>query len=203
MKAKSRFKQTEFKIKLALIELINEEGLDEITVQQITAVAKINRATFYHHYLDKPDLIEKQRNNIIHQIEIIAHNELSQTMFYQDPNSPLIIYPLFEQVINFLDNDRNFFRAWLGPKGDLKTVLLIKKNIGENIITRLDQLNEKHSLTTPIPKQFAQQLVIDQLYSIIDIWLQQTDISKAEVIKILMKTRYLSPFELMGIASKK
>ncbi len=43
----------------ALIELILEKGYDKITVQNIVDQANVGRSTFYAHYLDKDDLMEK------------------------------------------------------------------------------------------------------------------------------------------------
>jgi AcrR family transcriptional regulator len=43
----------------ALIELIPEKGYEAITVKDITERATLNRATFYLHYRDKDDLLER------------------------------------------------------------------------------------------------------------------------------------------------
>jgi AcrR family transcriptional regulator len=43
----------------ALIELVLEKGIEGITVNEITERAMINRSTFYRHYEDKNDLLER------------------------------------------------------------------------------------------------------------------------------------------------
>ena len=57
MQQHQKFLQTEGKIKDAVVQLIREKGLVNITVSDIVSQAKINRTTFYRHYLDKHDLI--------------------------------------------------------------------------------------------------------------------------------------------------
>ena len=55
MQQHQKFLQTEGKIKDAVVQLIREKGLVNITVSDIVSQAKINRTTFYRHYLDKHD----------------------------------------------------------------------------------------------------------------------------------------------------
>lgn len=54
-----RVKKTRQVLKDALISLMAEKDFSNITVQDITRVADVNRATFYSHYHDKIDLIQK------------------------------------------------------------------------------------------------------------------------------------------------
>ena len=44
----------------ALIDLIDEKGLDAVTVGEISERAMINRATFYRHYQDKYEVADRQ-----------------------------------------------------------------------------------------------------------------------------------------------
>ena len=52
-----RVLRTRRMIMLALNELMNERGMDAITVQDIASRAMINRSTFYAHFSDKYDLL--------------------------------------------------------------------------------------------------------------------------------------------------
>lgn len=45
---------------------MKEKSLGEITVKEIITKAKISRGTFYLHYQDKNDLIQKLKNNYFH-----------------------------------------------------------------------------------------------------------------------------------------
>lgn len=54
-----RIQKTQKSIKQAFFELIEEEGFDHISVKDITARAMISRNTFYLHYSDKFDLLNK------------------------------------------------------------------------------------------------------------------------------------------------
>lgn len=41
------------------IELAMEKDFNKITIKEITTSATVNRATFYNHFYDKYDLLEK------------------------------------------------------------------------------------------------------------------------------------------------
>ena len=53
-----RVRRTNKMIIEAFIQLVEEKGYDQITVQDISQRAMINRATFYAHYKDKQDLYD-------------------------------------------------------------------------------------------------------------------------------------------------
>jgi len=46
-------------IKRALFELMTEKSFDDITIRNITDRANVGRGTFYLHYIDKFDLLDK------------------------------------------------------------------------------------------------------------------------------------------------
>lgn len=64
-------------IRDAFISLVNERGFKSITVNDISDRAMINRSTFYLHYTDKFDLLQKLVSeaiqNILCLIEPQAH----------------------------------------------------------------------------------------------------------------------------------
>jgi AcrR family transcriptional regulator len=54
-----RVKRTRELIQHSFMETVDEKGFNAISVQDITARAGVNRATFYAHYTDKYDLLDK------------------------------------------------------------------------------------------------------------------------------------------------
>ena len=51
--------KTKQSIKGAFMDLVLEKGFEHVSVKDICNKAMINRNTFYLHYLDKIDLLEK------------------------------------------------------------------------------------------------------------------------------------------------
>jgi AcrR family transcriptional regulator len=56
----------------ALLELVQEQSFDTITIRDITERADIGYATFFRHYDSKEELLAEQMEGIIHQIEALA-----------------------------------------------------------------------------------------------------------------------------------
>jgi len=53
-----RIRRTRQLLQRALLELLQKKGFEEISVQDISEVSTVNRATFYAHYADKFALLE-------------------------------------------------------------------------------------------------------------------------------------------------
>ncbi|HEY2420189.1 MAG TPA: TetR/AcrR family transcriptional regulator, partial [Neobacillus sp.] len=58
-------------IKAALIDLLQEMEISKITVNKIAERATINRVTFYLHYRDIHDMLEKMAQEMVEDIEKI------------------------------------------------------------------------------------------------------------------------------------
>ena len=65
-----RVKRTRNLILSAFESLLAEKGFETISVQDVTDKAEINRATFYKHFVDKYDLLDKSISQMFrHEIE--------------------------------------------------------------------------------------------------------------------------------------
>ncbi|HRW08342.1 MAG TPA: TetR/AcrR family transcriptional regulator [Caldilineaceae bacterium] len=60
-----RIKRTQLALQQTFMELVVEVGFSAITVQMLTERAMINRSTFYRHYADIYDLVEKVYDNLM------------------------------------------------------------------------------------------------------------------------------------------
>ena len=64
------------------VDLLEIQDFTSITISQIAEEAMINRATFYRHFLDKYDLLEKTIQEILMKKLIVQLNETTE--FNQD-----------------------------------------------------------------------------------------------------------------------
>ena len=56
-KNNKQFKSSDMRMKGAMLELMNTTPFEKITVRLICEKAKVNRSTFYAHYMDIYDMI--------------------------------------------------------------------------------------------------------------------------------------------------
>lgn len=62
-----RTKRTRASIKRAFMTLRAKKGLEKISVKELSALAEINKATFYLHYRDIYDLSDQVENEILEE----------------------------------------------------------------------------------------------------------------------------------------
>ncbi len=126
----ARLRYTRMVIKNSFVELLKKKPINKITVKEICEMAEINRATFYKHYLDVYDLLNKLeqefltelQNDVQQSIEknfidtfililvsIKANSELYITLFSQngDPLFPNRIFCLCYEYIE-VENSKHF-----------------------------------------------------------------------------------------------
>lgn len=70
-----RHTESKLKIKRALLVLLKKKDFNKISITDITRYANVNRGTFYLHYLDKFDLIEKIVDEVKTKLYSILINE--------------------------------------------------------------------------------------------------------------------------------
>lgn len=127
-----RIRRTKKSIRDAFFELIEEKGFDSVTVKDITDRALISRNTFYLHYEDKFDLLNKISNELMRKVywrvskDLIKIKDLDFTI---DCTATLLIS--IQQVI---DEDRDLYQLLLTDPG---TVVFSEK-IEKTIRTALD-----------------------------------------------------------------
>lgn len=65
MKSDERVRYTRARIQSVFLEFLSKKDLSKITVTDICRQAEVNRTTFYNHYMDIYDLLDKTENDIL------------------------------------------------------------------------------------------------------------------------------------------
>jgi len=68
IKVDRRILKSQDAIKNAFVELMSEKGFDKVTVKDICIKANVGNRTFYLHYLDKYDLLDKLIEGHMHEL---------------------------------------------------------------------------------------------------------------------------------------
>lgn len=63
-KNNQRFHETEIRMESAMLELMKDTEFEKITVKKICEKAKVNRSTFYAHFLDIYDMLDKMETEL-------------------------------------------------------------------------------------------------------------------------------------------
>lgn len=170
-RADRRIRRTISMIRHALAQLIGEKGFDAITVSDLTGTADINRATFYLHYRDKYDLLNKCEEEILSDIESISHASLkhsSKSDLEHDLREGKPV-PFLVELLTYCKENSDLIKALLGPRGDLTFHRQLKKIMEKNLMLRL---KEEGTGNKVIPYDYITAYVISADLAMVQFWLE-------------------------------
>lgn len=125
-KTDRRIRKTKKQLRQGLAKLMSNKSINEITVKELVEEVDINRSTFYLHYTDIYDMLEKIENELMEEImSIITFNEEN----LKDKEDS---YPFLEKLFTMLDRNRDICKALIGPHGDMSFVTKIEEYISKN-----------------------------------------------------------------------
>lgn len=155
----------------ALLELIEEKGLDGITVSDLTARADINRGTFYLHYKDVNDLIDQLQQEILSGYEELADQiDLMDVIRYAHIGEP---YPGLEAVLEYWSRYADLCKALLGPKGDPSFAPRVKELMYNKIFSKVEStLPSEPNDRSAIPRSYILAYMISANIGIVQHWLE-------------------------------
>lgn len=114
-----RIGKTKKILKKTLTTLMEEKELRKITVKEITENANINRGTFYLHYLDIYDMVEKLGDEIIQNVMKLIEKS--------DPiGMNFLFLPVLIKIIEYFYQDKKFIMALISPNGDPNFLTKVK-----------------------------------------------------------------------------
>lgn len=129
-----RVLRTKRMIRDALACLLTERSFESISVKDLIEKADINRSTFYIHYRDKYDLLERSADEIIKRIEELGHKivqvELNSTNIEEIALNNM-------KLLEYVHKNSSLIKVLLGPKGDLSFQFKLRNMIRESYCVQL------------------------------------------------------------------
>lgn len=127
----------------ALIALMEERGLDAITVNDLCERADLNRGTFYNHFRDKDALLAMLEDEVMADVARLQGRmqdvTLGDMLAFRVAGRPMhILVDLFE----YLREQSDFLHAVLGPGGDVRFGPRLREAVCENLVQNI--LHEKY-----------------------------------------------------------
>ncbi len=195
-----RVVRTKTAIRNALVELIEEKGFDAITVKDITTKANINRGTFYTHYQDKFDLMTKCQEDIMYDFSNIAKQKFPEVIADLGSNpSPTMPFILITSILEFLNENSDFMKAVLSPKGDLSFQTKLKDFMWKTLFedTNGPLINKENLL---VPSEYLTSYMASAHIGVIQQWLNNGQKETPEEIAHFLSTIAVhGPFYAAGL----
>jgi len=188
-----RVRRTRELIRGALVELIEDKGFGKITIGDIAERAKVNRVTFYKHYKNKYDLVERVFEEAFEELaeemnftfgKFTSKAKLSD--FFEDTPQPMI------NLFNYFSDNARLFRAMLGSDGSSWFESKLRDSIQAVMSKRWQDLaqNSEKKKIGPMKADIRPEIILglsaNFLIGSITWWLKSGIHYKAEEMAILV-----------------
>lgn len=188
--AQVRRTRTERRIREALTRLLPERGIDGISVSDIAREAGINRGTFYAHYVDKYDLMNKQVDGVV--------EELRRIVLEPDAGEDLIPYEGVLQALRYVRDNREFVAAITGNGENARIRERMKALLGELIEGSARQRGLSLSYGG-VPHDYGREMLLASTTSVLWLWISKGCVEPPEQIAdLIWRGKGLSPEELLA-----
>ncbi|MDF7627340.1 TetR/AcrR family transcriptional regulator [Lactobacillaceae bacterium L1_55_11] len=183
-----KYQQTDQKIQNVFLQLVQKYGYQKTSVRMIIAECQINRSTFYAHYLDKPDLMEKIQNQLLDRLL----NDLPPLDFqlYQKAN---MAYQRIAAMADRVYAERQLFSLLLSDQAD--------GLFAQHLLQRAEQEFDASPLTDhlAIPKPYLLATTSSLIINLFVTWIRRDFAeSPAEFTKIAQKVSVTTVRELVA-----
>lgn len=123
----------------ALLELVQEQSFDEITIRDITERADIGYATFFRHYDSKEELLAEQLEHIIKEIEDLAGEQ--QGDYFRREGSLLYEHALENELL---------YRGLLGGEVNVRVIRQLRDALIKVIKPHIEGHIEEEEIFIPL-----------------------------------------------------
>lgn len=107
-----RVRKTKKQLRLALMELLAEKSAKSISVRELTERADINRGTFYIHYRDVGDLLQRLEDETADRLTALCKDHKPEDSTWEQ-------FPFLRDLYHFILDNADLCRVLLGPNGDI------------------------------------------------------------------------------------
>jgi AcrR family transcriptional regulator len=158
-----RVTRTHQMLRDALFALIEEQGYDMLSIQDITERANIGRATFYAHYSDKEQLLLASVKELL--ADMHQHMPLLSTADVLEKQQSLSVF-VFRHVMEHA----HIYRALLNERGASIVLVRLRADTGKSIEALISSVLAEARFTLPL------DLVADycaaSLWALVQWWLK-------------------------------
>lgn len=182
-------------LRSALIELIEERGLDDVSVNDLCARADLNRGTFYNHFHDKDDLVTTLEDEVISDLERIQEQMKDLTVMdlvrYRMRKQPL---PFLVDLFDYLREQGDFLHAITGPGGDIRFAPRLRDSVCANLIQTI--LHERYRANPTPFVQYYVAFYATAYLGVIEHWIETgMQESSEDMALIAMRLFFIKPGE--------
>lgn len=188
-----RVQRTRSLLNKALMDLIQEKGYDNVTIEDITERANLGRTTFYLHYQSKDDLLIDHHDDLASQLNLDSLNR--EQLLGAEPQAEMVAF--LQQLNQSVEIYEAFTKA--------KEAAFIMHNVRERTMNNLrESLTKAFPETVPSPPlELLAQYIVGAQFSLLDWWVtNETAYTPEQVATMLHQLRSAIVRDAYGIDTK-
>lgn len=125
----------------ALIELLSNKTIEEITISELCRYANVNRGTFYLHYELKEDLLEEYFKKLMQDLE----DSYNEPYRHQAQLLPKDLDPSTIRIFHHVKKNKEFYRIVFSKKSSLSFYYLFYEKIKSLMEENLRSFNDMNA----------------------------------------------------------
>jgi AcrR family transcriptional regulator len=175
--ADRRVRRTHATLQRALIELVAEQDLSQISVADVVDRADVSRSTFYDHYRDVHELAEAACTSIIDELiaslTAIDPAQANPSDPQEDPN------PAVTAFFTHFAEHAGLYRSLLGPTGSARVIEHVRlRTIAAALLSPLlpamdDNPDREAAVSSDMRREVPAAFVAGALLGVATDWLQR------------------------------
>ena len=182
-------------LRCAFISLLQEQGFDAVTINDLCATAGINRTTFYNHFKDKDQLLSYFEQDVLKRLEAFQPRiaslgvaELFACSLTKRPPRALI------DLFSLLGSEGDLLHALLGDGGDPAFARALNEVVCVNIVRSV--LHKKYREHPSVFVEYYISFYATAYLGVITRWiLTGRRESAEEMARICMRLLFIRPGE--------
>lgn len=172
--------RTQEHMREALLELMSEKQVSEITVKELAERAQISRGTFYLYFDSVEDMLATYEEEIFSEYEDEIHRIIVESETFEEVLRKLIAYPFPQN-----EHMRPLIRLMYGKNGNMETLLrgsaILEREILRYFQSDLPEWNFRFLIT----------FVSNGMISAFRLWFQEeNNYSVEELTNLVLRTLY-------------
>ena len=202
----TKLDRTKEHIVKTFFEMMAEVGFEQIRVSTLAKRAEINRGTFYHHFMDKEEIIEEIEKDIYDSFKKMLDEHVFKN--FEDVNgirkkcllgqlqAKIKQQSVEQEVLNIFQQTCSQMVLFFYERKEVMTILM-----GENgrpqFIERLERLyceTVRSTLTSSEnhEKYYLQEFVLTGVISVIKCWLRNGAVETPEKMSQILTTNFIT-----------
>ncbi|MFS0780560.1 TetR/AcrR family transcriptional regulator [Bacillus sp. 1P06AnD] len=183
--------KTKTGLKQALLKLIQQKNIEELSVKEICDEAKVTRPTFYLHFEDKEKLVEAVSDELLNHFRETVHASDAEEEMILSRTKP---HPLFLRMFQHILDHTMLYKALLASNPNSPFGIKFKAEIGQFVSEGL-YLREPDDSKLLAPRQVINIYTTAAYFEVILWWIREGyPISKDEMAFTLLNLSVYGPY---------